>query len=135
MKKIQIVKGMKYRATAFFAVLLLGAALLAGCGKKQEQPAETETPGQSSSVSASEQAEANETGSLTHEEESLKVQNDGQHSFLTGEKMDPGEVNRRPLAVMLNNIIEGTPPDRHFPGLHHIRSPRGGPYYQINGYF
>ena len=109
MKKIQIVKGMKYRATAFFAVLLLGAALLAGCGKKQEQPAETETPGQSSSVSASEQAEANETGSLTHEEESLKVQNDGQHSFLTGEKMDPGEVNRRPLAVMLNNIIEGTP--------------------------
>lgn len=23
--------------------------------------------------------------------------------------MDPGEVNRRPLAVMLNNIIEGTP--------------------------
>ena len=109
MKKIQIVKGMKYRATAFLAVLLLGAALLAGCGKKQEQPAETEPPGQSSSVSASEQAEANETGSLTHEEESLKVQNDGQHSFLTGEKMDPGEVNRRPLAVMLNNIIEGTP--------------------------
>lgn len=109
MKKIQIVKGMKYRGTAFFAALLLGAALLAGCGKKQEQPAETEIPGQSSSVSASEQAEANETGSLTHEEEALKVQNDGQHSFLTGEKMDSDEVSRRPLAVMFNNIIEGCP--------------------------
>lgn len=109
MKKIQIVKGMKYRGTAFFAALLLGAALLAGCGKKQEQPAGTESSGQSSSVSASEQAEANETGSLTHEEEALKVQNDGQHSFLTGEKMDPDEVSRRPLAVMFNNIIEGVP--------------------------
>lgn len=109
MKKIQIVKGMKYRGTAFFAALLLGAALLAGCGKKQEQPAGTESSGQSFSVSASEQAEANETGSLTHEEEALKVQNDGQHSFLTGEKMDPDEVSRRPLAVMFNNIIEGCP--------------------------
>lgn len=104
-------------------------------GKNRNSLLKQKPPGQSSSVSASEQAEANETGSLTHEEESLKVQNDGQHSFLTGEKMDPGEVNRRPLAVMLNNIIEGTPQTGISQASIIYEAPRGGPYYQINGYF
>lgn len=109
MKKNQMITGIIRRKTVLFTALLVGAALLAGCGKSGEQPAESETAEQSQSVSASEQAQANETGAVTHDKEAAKVQNDGEHSFLTGEKMESAQVAQRPLAVMFNNIIEGCP--------------------------
>ena len=109
MKKNQMITGIIRRKTVLFTAFLVGAALLAGCGKSGEQPAESETAEQSQSVSASEQAQANETGAVTHDKEAAKVQNDGEHSFLTGEKMESGQVAQRPLAVMFNNIIEGCP--------------------------
>ena len=109
MKKNQMITGIIRRKTVLFTAFLVGAALLAGCGNSGEQPAESETAEQSQSVSASEQAQANETGAVTHDKEAAKVQNDGEHSFLTGEKMESGQVAQRPLAVMFNNIIEGCP--------------------------
>ena len=100
--------GNRLHKSAFFcSAIILGAALLAGCGKKTVPPEETQT--QQETVSPSEQAKANETGAVTNTRHSAMVGNDGQHSFLTGEKMDPEQVKQRPLAVMLNNILEGCP--------------------------
>lgn len=96
-----------HKSAVFCSAILLGAALLAGCGKKTAPPEETQT--QQETVSPSEQAKANETGAVTNTQHSALVGNDGQHSFLTGERMDPEQVKERPLAVMLNNILEGCP--------------------------
>ena len=57
-----MITGIIRRKTVLFTAFLVGAALLAGCGNSGEQPAESETAEQSQSVSASEQAQANETG-------------------------------------------------------------------------
>ena len=42
-----------------------------------------------------EQAQANETGAETNRQNAALVENDGEHSFLTGESMDPEEVQQR----------------------------------------
>ena len=60
-------------------------------------------------MTPSEQAAADETGEQTNEENAALVENDGAHSFLTGEPMDREDVQKRPLAVMLNNREEGCP--------------------------
>ena len=98
-----------HKTAVFFSTLILGAALLTGCGKKTEPPQESETQTKQETVSATEQAKANETGAVTNTQQAALVENDGQHSYLTGEKMDPEQVKQRPLAVMLNNILEGCP--------------------------
>lgn len=98
-----------HKTAVFFSALILGAALLTGCGKKTEPPQESETQTKQETVSATEQAKANETGAVTNTQQAALVENDGQHSYLTGEKMDPEQVKQRPLAVMLNNILEGCP--------------------------
>lgn len=93
--------------------LLLGAAVLCcaltvGCGGK-EPVVETESEPAVETVTETEQAKANEAAEETQLENENLVTNDGKHSFLTGEPMDPELVNRRPLAVMLNNIEQGCP--------------------------
>ena len=81
-----------HKTAVFFSVLILGAALLTGCGKKTEPPQESETQTKQETVSATEQAKANETGAVTNTQQAALVENDGQHSYLTGEKMDPEQV-------------------------------------------
>lgn len=102
---------------AVCGALVLGAGIMAGCGKTEgtgENAGQTagqtvETQSMQESVSALEQAQANEEAEQTNLENASRVENDGEHSFLTGEKMDPGQVNKRPLAVMMNNREEGCP--------------------------
>lgn len=113
MRKFRINGKRMNKGVVFCSAFVLGAALLAGCGKKTQTPQESSAPQESQTqqetVSPSEQAKANETGAVTNTRHSAMVGNDGQHSFLTGEKRDPEKVNERPLAVMLNNILEGCP--------------------------
>ena len=102
----------KKRMVVLCAAALAGVLMLAGCGGKEEPevPGETgEAASESSPVSAQEQAQANETAEQTHMENAAMVENDGEHSFLTGEKMAAEDVNKRPLAVMMNNRKEGCP--------------------------
>ena len=55
-----------HKTAVFFSALILGAALLTGCGKKTEPPQESETQTKQETVSATEQAKANETGAVTN---------------------------------------------------------------------
>lgn len=94
---------------AVCGILVLGLISLTGCGGKEKEPEETNPSAAENEVSSAEQAEANETAEQTNLENQALVENDGKHSFLTGEEMDPDQVSKRPLAVMLNNIKEGCP--------------------------
>ncbi len=94
---------------AVCGILVLGLICFAGCGGKGKEPEETHPLGSEDQVSSAEQAEANETAEQTNQENGALVENDGKTSFLTGEKMDPEQVQKRPLAVMFNNIQEGCP--------------------------
>lgn len=87
MKKIQ-----------FYCLALCAAAMLAGCGKSNEDNAESSAAAPESTVQIESETET----------ESVAM-NDGKHSFLTGEIMDEEKVDKRPVAVMLNNIKEGCP--------------------------
>lgn len=97
------------RTAAVCGVLTLTASLLAGCGQKENEETQSIAAVEDQSVSPEEQAEADETGEQTNEENAALVENDGEHSFLTGEPRDPEAVNERPLAVMFNNLEEGCP--------------------------
>ena len=97
------------RTAAVCGVLTLTASLLAGCGQQQNGETQSTAPAETESVSPEEQAEADETGEQTNEENAALVENDGEHSFLTGEPRDPEAVNERPLAVMFNNLEAGCP--------------------------
>lgn len=99
----------KYIRRGMICGLLLCVLAVAGCGDRPKEPAETETAEEETTVTPAEQAEANETAEQTNLQNGALVVNDGEHSFLTGEEMDPQQVNRRPLAVMFNNIKEGCP--------------------------
>ena len=87
------------------------AAVFAGCGPKQTEETQAAAVMEETqeSVTPSEQAAADETGEQTNEENAALVENDGAHSFLTGEPMDREDAQKRPLAVMLNNREEGCP--------------------------
>ncbi len=87
------------------------AAVFAGCGPKQTEETQAAAVMEETqeNVTPSEQAAADETGEQTNEENAALVENDGAHSFLTGEPMDREDVQKRPLAVMLNNREEGCP--------------------------
>ncbi len=97
------------RTAAVCGVLTLTASLFAGCGQQQNGETQSTAPAETESVSPEEQAEADETGEQTNEENAALVENDGEHSFLTGEPRDPEAVNERPLAVMFNNLEAGCP--------------------------
>jgi len=77
-------------------LLMMAVSLLAGCKKKVE---ETE-PVTESAVIETEigQIETVETDSI-----------DNEHSYLTGEKTDTSISRQRPVAIMLNNIINACP--------------------------
>ncbi len=105
--------GRKPRVAAIYlGIFLACTAMMAGCGnqaQEEQTQAQTETESEAQSVTPQEQAQANETGAETNRQNAALVENDGEHSFLTGESMDPEEVQQRPLAVMFNNIEEGCP--------------------------
>ncbi|HJA92608.1 MAG TPA: DUF3048 domain-containing protein [Candidatus Eisenbergiella merdipullorum] len=97
------------RMTAVISAVAVAAALMTGCGQTQEEETQSPVQTEEQSITPQEQAEADETGEQTNLENSALVGNDGEHSFLTGEPEDAGEVDERPLAVMFNNIKEGCP--------------------------
>lgn len=106
MKRVSFAAGGK---AVCCGLLILGAAFVSGCGGTRNEETQTQTVSETESLTPEEQAAAIETSEQTNQENSAKFENDGEHSFLTGEKMDPEEVNQRPLAVMFNNIEEGCP--------------------------
>ena len=86
------------------AMILLGVmslSLLAGCGKKEETPAMSDTV-QESSVSEPEEEPVSEP-------EEPAVPEGMARSYLTGEWIDEAIANQRPLAVMLGNTKIATP--------------------------
>ena len=86
------------------AMILLGVmslSLLAGCGKKGETPAVSDTA-QETSISAPEEAPVSEP-------EIPAVPEGMARSYLTGEWIDETIANQRPLAVMLGNTKIATP--------------------------
>ena len=116
-------KGLAYffrRTAAVCGVLALTVSALAGCGAKQS--AQTQQAASAGAQTAAEQTQPDVPAEQTseaagtvdaameaNEERAAMVENDGAHSFLTGEPSDPEEVEKRPLAVMLNNREEGCP--------------------------
>lgn len=110
------------KLTAALAVIML-AGSLAGCGSSEEpervvlhgEPIEPVTALESESEQTKTGLSEEELAGITDPALRLNMINDslvtsdGEHSYLTGEKMDPEQVNQRPLAVMLNNIKEGCP--------------------------
>ena len=92
---------------AVCGVLVLTASLVSGCGQQQNEETQSSVPVEEQTISTQEQAD--ETGEQTNEENAALVENDGEHSFLTGEPRDPESVNDRPLAVMFNNLEAGCP--------------------------
>lgn len=109
-------------AAALAVVLLAGGVV--GCGKPSDDLPRVVLHGEpiEPAVSLEEKPEEEPAG-LSEEElagimdpalqlnmkNDALITNDGEHSFLTGERMDPEQVKQRPLAVMLNNIKEGCP--------------------------
>ncbi len=86
------------------ALLMVAAVALAGCGKKEETEA-TQAPTETEAVT--ETVEALEPTPVETEAAGNGV--DPDRSYLTGEKIDEDLHNRRPFAVMLNNIINACP--------------------------
>lgn len=84
------------------ALLLVAAALaFGGCSKNKE--AETNTQAN----------EKTETVAETKEQETKPVlepeEMDNEHSYLTGKKVDASIGRKRPIAIMLNNIVNACP--------------------------
>ena len=65
------------RTAAVCGVLTLTASLLAGCGQKENEETQSIAAVEDQSVSPEEQAEADETGEQTNEENAALVENDG----------------------------------------------------------
>ena len=88
------------RKNLWIIVLVVAMALIAGCGKKEEENVTTEES------SVSQESGTEESVEETSSEESLegKVK-----SYLTGQWIDESIGNRRPVAVMLNNIKQAVP--------------------------
>lgn len=92
---------MKRKLAGMTALMLAAALMAAGCGKKE---AETEATQPQTEVTV-----ATETETETESETEFVVPEGKAISHLTGEIVDEAVNNRRPVAVMINNVPEALP--------------------------
>lgn len=93
----------KRKITGLISVLVLSALLACGC-KKQVQETETEPP------QSMTQAETETESETETEAETEEVLPEGKmRSYLTGEIIDEAVGQKRPFAVMINNVQEALP--------------------------
>lgn len=96
-------------------VIMMAAAVLAGCGKKYEEVSVTTETEAQTRVEETTKAVVLETEPSTEavtvsEEPDERVEVDGKiRSYLTGEMIDVKQGNRRPLAIMMSNDKEALP--------------------------
>ena len=99
------------RTKKYLTWLLVGAVcastLLAGCGKKKEVE-KKEVP-QETVEEPEEKEEAKEIVLQPKEPETEQIPEGMMKSYLTGEYVSPAIGQRRPVAVMLNNIQAAVP--------------------------
>lgn len=91
------------------AVALLAVAALSGCGCGKRRPVETEPSTEIETEAPTEAETEPETEPETESYDGEFGPNGTVRSYLTGEWKDPAITRRRPVAVMISNVLKAQP--------------------------
>ena len=99
---------MNKKVLAMSLVICMGAASISGCGKKDETIEETSSI--TDMVGDSYTVTLEDSATLNEDVDSILLTKDGMvQSDLTGEWVTPEQNEKRPVAIMVNNIIDSMP--------------------------
>ena len=128
----------KLKNSILFLALLI---LLTACGQEDEPvdpvvPESSQQPeGDIDSVPQPPDSPQSTSPEIVTEDDSLPPREGMVRSRLTNEWVEPDVANTRPIAVMIPNEVNATPPLQSVKSLRGLRGQRGGPHVQNDGHF